>query len=132
MRILSKTKDGGPESHVDAFFVIEIKQLFSMALLSFNKGQREAFHTHAFTAWTWFLFGDMKEQNYDGTTKDYKRSLLPKVTRKDCNHRVIAHQTSWAFTIRGPWDKQWSEDTDDEHTVFTWGRKVVKKSTKAK
>lgn len=56
---LVKKKDGGPESPVDAYFLVELKGLFSIALLKFNKGCREAFHSHAFDAWTWFLSGDL-------------------------------------------------------------------------
>ena len=55
MKLFSKCKDGGKESPVDGYFLIECKGLFSVALLKFNKGGREAYHTHAFDAYTWFL-----------------------------------------------------------------------------
>jgi len=47
MRLFQKAKDGGPESPVDGYFLIEIKSLFSIALLKFNNGGRENYHTHA-------------------------------------------------------------------------------------
>lgn len=125
MRFFSKTKDGGPESPVDAFFLFEIKPICSIALLRFNTGSREAFHTHAFNALTWFLFGDMIEERIDGTTKSYKRSLIPKITRRDNNHRVLANRTSWCLTIRGPWKNTWTEDTEKATTILTHGRKIV-------
>jgi DNA modification methylase len=45
LKFLTKTKDGGPESPVDAYFLFEIKSLCSVALLKFNRGCREAHHT---------------------------------------------------------------------------------------
>ncbi len=127
MRILSLSKDGGPDSPVDAFFLIEIKSLFSIALLRFNEGGREAFHTHAFNALTWFISGDMEEEDYDGHFHFYSRSLIPKYTPRSKNHRVWANRTSWALSIRGPWSKTWTEDDETHHSVLTHGRKVVER-----
>ena len=61
MRFFSKVKDGGPESTVDAYFLIEIKNWFSIALLKLHKCSRENYHSHAFNALTWFIKGDMVE-----------------------------------------------------------------------
>lgn len=52
MKILSKSYDGGPDSGVDGYWLIEIKSWFSIVLLHFNPGTREAFHNHAFNALT--------------------------------------------------------------------------------
>lgn len=130
MRILQKTKDGGPDSPVDAYFLFEVKSLGSIALLKFNKGSREAFHTHAFNAFTWFLKGDMLEEDISGETKQYQRKLFPKFTSKEKNHRVIAKEDSWCLTVRGPWEKVWTEDTEHHTTVLTHGRVVVEKKEK--
>lgn len=130
MRILSRSKDGGPDSTVDGFFLIEIKSLFSIVLLRFNAGGREAFHSHAFHAFTWFITGDMVEQDIDGSYKAYRRSLIPKYTPRSKNHRVRAYRNSWALSIRGPWKSTWTEDTDTHHTVLTHGRKIVEKTEK--
>jgi hypothetical protein len=128
MRILNKTKDGGPESPVDAFFLCEFKGFFSVALLRFNKGGRENYHTHAFNAWTWFIKGDLEEQVHKGGSRKYKRSLLPKKTPRKCNHRVVAKETSWCFTIRGPWEDQWTETTPKGVDItLTHGRKIVER-----
>ena len=128
MRIFSKSKDGGPTSPVDAYFLIENKKLFSIALLKFNKGGREAFHTHAFNAYTWFLWGNLIEECYDERPYyKYKRSLKPKYTPREHNHRVSAFTDSWCLTIRGPWIKTWTEDQNGIKTTFTWGRKVLER-----
>ena len=128
MKILNRSKDGGPESPVDAFFLFEIKSLCTVALLRFNEGGREAHHTHAFHALTWFLCGDLTEEDISGSYHVYKRSWLPKITRRSKNHRVLAWTTSWCFTIRGPWASTWTEDTDTHRTVLTHGRKVVERT----
>lgn len=126
MKILKKAKDGGPDSPVDGYFLIEIKGLFSIALLKFNKGRREAYHSHAFNAWTWFLSGNILEEDIDGTIKKYRRSLLPKVTKRTKVHRVKALRTSWCLTVRGPWNKYWKEYTKRYEFTLTHGRRAVK------
>lgn len=127
MKIFSKSKDGGPNSPVDGYFLIEIKSLFSIAVLKFNKGAREEFHTHAFDAYTWFITGDLKEEDVDGDMLIYQKNLKPKFTPRDKNHRVIAQEDSYCFTIRGPWSRYWAEvdKKTNTQTVFTWGRKIV-------
>lgn len=133
----TKKKDGGPNSPVDGYFLIEIKSLFSISLLKFNKGGRESFHSHAFNALTWFIKGDLVEQRLgkreDGTKGmkyyTYKRSLIPKFTSKFNSHRVVAAKDSWCLTVRGPWCKYWHEYNEgrNETTVMTHGRKVISK-----
>lgn len=131
MRFLQKTKDGGKESTVDAYFLIEIKGLFSIALLKFNKGSRANYHSHAFDALTWFIKGDMEEHRlYDNgtvTVKKYKQSIFPKITKRNNMHKVFANKTSWCFTIRGRWEKEWQEinPTTNMRETLTHGRKVV-------
>lgn len=127
MRILQRTKDGGSKSTVDAYFLIEIKNLFSVALLKFNKGSRENFHSHAFNAVTWFISGDIEEESKDGSFYKYSRSLVPKLTPKEKTHRVVAHETSWCLTIRGPWSSVWTEYNSATGNTYylTHGREVL-------
>lgn len=124
---MSKAKDGGQKSPVDAYFLIECKWLFSVAILKFNKGTREEFHTHAFDAFTWFLKGDLVEECVDGTLYKYARKFLPKLTKKGKDHRVVANKDSWCLTLRGAWSDHWTEYNrdKDQTTVFTHGRKVA-------
>lgn len=129
MKLFNKCKDGGPDSPVEAYFLIEWKSVFSIAILKFNKGGREAFHTHAFNAFTWFLFGELKEEDKDGSVYTYSSGFLPKLTKKDKNHRVKATKDSYCLTLRGPWSKFWTEfdKSSNTTTTFTHGRKVVGK-----
>lgn len=127
MRFFEKAKDGGSESPVDAYFLFEIKPLFSIAMLKFNKGSRENYHTHAFNAFTWFICGDLVEQDVSGKLYKYGRSLIPKITLKEKNHRVIAAETSWCLTLRGKWCGKWTEYNEKENKTITMtnGRKVI-------
>jgi len=127
MLFFKKVKDGGPKSPVDAYFLCEIKGLFSIALLKFNRGGREEYHTHAFNAWTWFLKGHMYEQDVLGFYYTYKQGWLPKKTPKEKCHRVHALKDSWCLTIRGPWEKYWYEVNNSKRrvTILTHKRDVV-------
>jgi hypothetical protein len=124
-KLLESAPDGGIASPVTAYFLFESKYIGSIAVLRFNKGGREAYHTHAFNALTWFLWGLMKEHDIDGTLYVYSRSLWPKLTRKAKNHKVQALTTSWCLTVRGPWEKTWTEHLHGVKTRFTWGRTVL-------
>ena len=127
MRLLQKVKDGGKLSTVDAYILIEIKCLFSIALLRFNQGSRENFHSHAFNALTWFIKGTMREKFLDGREEVYTRRLLPKFTPRASTHKVIAERPSWCFTLRGPWSKTWSEFSPSGKTeyLYTHKRKLI-------
>ncbi len=60
-RLLYNKPDGGKDSGVTAYFLIEWKILFSIGILHFQEGSREAFHNHAFNAITFWLSGDVTE-----------------------------------------------------------------------
>jgi len=130
MHICKKRKDGGKNSPVDAYFLIEWKSFFSIAILKFNKGGREEFHTHAFNALTWFIKGQLEEEDVDGSLYNYKRSFLPKVTLKDKNHRVKALTDSWCLTLRGSWCDNWTEYKKDVDTTTKITHHRVVLSTK--
>ena len=127
INLMCKKKDGGPISPVDAYFLVEIKGLFTIALLRFDKGRREAYHTHAFNALTWFLSGSLVEEGIDGSQYHYSRSLSPKKTPKEKWHRIKASRVSWCLTIRGPWTFFWKEYDPKTKliTTLTSGREVL-------
>lgn len=128
MKLLSWGKDGGPASHVWGFWLVEIKSLFSIVLLCFEPGTREAYHTHAFNALTWWLRGHVTEYHKSGGQRDWTPSWRPKVTPRSCYHKVYAHERTWALSIRGPWQKVWKEYTEVEgrEIQLTNGREIVK------
>lgn len=133
MKFLRWGKDGGPESPVLGFWLIEIKWLFSIVLLRFEAGKtREVFHSHAFNALTWWLSGGVMEILLDGTRKCWWPSFWPKLTRRSTYHKVHPVKRTWALSIRGPWAKTWHEVREgegyDELTTLTHGRRVVDRS----
>ena len=128
MKFFSISKDGGPESHVTGFFVVEIKSLFSIVVLKFTKGTRENFHSHAFNALTLWLSGEVCEEYPDGKGRPWHPGDW-KFTPKKMMHRVRALVNSYAISFRGPWDPTWEEYNakTQEFTVLTHGRNVVER-----
>lgn len=120
-----KKFDGGKDSGVTGYFLIEWKKFFSIGLLHFKEGSREAYHSHAFSALSWFVYGSVTEEHLDGRTKEFKPSILPKLTPRSCFHKVISHENTWCFTIRGPWLDEWSEYKNDSMITLTHGRQVL-------
>lgn len=127
MKLFHKGKDGGPESTVTGYWLFEIKNFFSVALLKFENGSRDAFHSHAFNCLSWVLGGHLREEHLSGETQDYKPGIWPVVTRRRTFHRVFSHGTTWVFTIRGPWKKRWEEynPITKQFTTLKNGRIVV-------
>jgi len=117
--------DGGKDSGVMAYFLIEWKPLFSIGILHFNTGTREAYHNHAFNALTWWIKGHVTEIKLDNQQKDFTPSLKPKYTSRDNFHKVMAHEDTWALTFRGPWKDTWKEYRKDKYVTLTHGRKEI-------
>lgn len=129
MKLFSVSKDGGPESTVTAYWLIEWKRFFSIAILRFDNGSREAFHSHAFHCISWLLWGQLGETLVDSPswTKWYYPSLRPIITLRSTFHRVRSVGKSWVLTFRGPWAKTWDEylPDQDRHAVLTHGRREL-------
>lgn len=125
-RLFFKKFDGGENSGVTGYLLIEWKKVFSIGLLHFKKGSREAYHSHAFNALTWWLKGSVIEIHLSGENKKFKPSLRPKYTKRNCFHRVVADRDTWALTFRGPWEDTWNEFRPAEgHVTLTHGRKLL-------
>lgn len=141
-----KGKDGGDESNVTGYWLFESKRFGSIVLLCFDKGSREAYHTHAFNAISWILKGKLEERSLhtldicdkDGsiihTSKweevtEIKPSLKPIFTSRERFHRVFGMaEKTWALSFRGPWLKTWKEfrPKEERTVILTNGRKEVK------
>lgn len=142
MKLFAKRKDGGPDSNVTGYWLIEWKGLFSIALLRFSQGSREAYHSHAFNSISWVLWGRLLEvrklpddprhsedvYRFDKLRfTDFKPSFVPIITTRDNLHRVFGSApVTWALTFRGPWAMTWKEQFPDGRVVtLADGRKVV-------
>lgn len=133
MKFLEISKDGGPKSKVWAYWLFEIKGLFSVALLRFEDGSREAYHSHAFNSISWVLSGELTEHvlgeldsNEDPIINWYQRSIRPIVTFRETFHKVISRGRTWVFTLRGPWANEWYEFDEPTNSiqVLTDGRQI--------
>jgi hypothetical protein len=113
-------KDGGPESKVFGKWIFRIKSLFTMAVLRFDEGSREAYHAHAFNCVSWVLRGELEAHMFDGTVNTYRPSFRPIVTRRDTFHKVYGRApATWVFTLRGPWVNQWKEYIPESSKMVT-------------
>jgi quercetin dioxygenase-like cupin family protein len=121
-----KRKDGGEQSHVTVYFLVAIKPLFSIGLLHFADGTREAFHSHAFNALTVVLKGIFREEYLEGKEVYYKAGDV-KYTPRRRFHKVRSFGNTWALTFRGPWVDTWKEYRPDEErfVTFTHGRREI-------
>ena len=115
MRFFEIHPDGGKDSPVLGYWILEIKWIFSIVLLKFNPGTRENYHSHAFNAFTWFLSGSVTEEcvNPDKTltSRNWFPSIWPKYTPRENMHKVYTRndKPAWALSIRGPWRNVWTE-----------------------
>lgn len=127
MKLFSYGMDGGKDSTVWGFWLIEIKPLFSIVILCFEKGSREAYHSHAFNAWTWFIKGDIEEHHKDGRVINWKPSFKPKYTPRSTFHKVVAKERTYAISFRGRWLNTWNEffKKDRKIVTLTHGRKQI-------
>lgn len=126
MKFLSKSKDGGPESTVWAYWLIELKGLFSIVLLRFEDGSRDAYHSHAFNSISWVLRGGLYEDLLHGPHLNHWASPFPVITRRSTTHKVVSFGRTWVLSLRGPWSTEWREILPDGKVVtLTHGRKEV-------
>lgn len=125
MKILYHGKDGGYESTVFGFWLFEFKRLCSLVLLRFENGSREAYHSHAFSCFSWVLRGKLIENHLNGTTEIHKPSWRPFVTRRSTFHKVVSEGRTWVLSVRGPWAKTWEEQVEDKRILLGDGRRVL-------
>jgi hypothetical protein len=128
MKLFKIMKDGGKESTVTGYWLIECKPLFSVCLLRFDGKSREAFHTHAFNSLNWVLKGSVTEEFIDGKGRKHTPSFKPIYTKRTDFHKVSSDiGTTWVFSLRGPWSKRWKEylPEQDRFITLTSGRKEV-------
>ncbi len=125
MKFLWNKKDGGPESRV-WMSGLEIKNLFSVIILRFEHGSREAYHSHAFNCVSWVLSGALVEKFFRGCAASHIASWLPIHTTREHCHKVSSIGRTWVVTLRGPWADTWREVLPGGRVVvLTHGRRVV-------
>ncbi len=133
MKFLKKMKDGGVESTVTGYWLVEIKSLFSIVLLKFEGKSRDAYHGHAFHCLNWLLRGKLYEDRIWQHTvlqenhehRIYEPSWKPFFIFREDFHKVDSIKpVSWVLSFRGPWAKTWEEYLPNEgkYRTLTDGR----------
>lgn len=115
---------------VSQFVIFECKWLFSIILFYFHKsdGAQDRFHTHAFNAISFKLFGTYDEHVLDceetGEYRVVKRTQIIKYFPRESYHRIANSSGCATILISGPWLKEWKEYVNGRTQVYTWGRKA--------
>lgn len=123
-------KDGGPESRVKCWG-FESKKFFSIMLLRFGEGSREAYHTHAFNSWSWILRGGLLEDEKHCLLLKHSFSFKPIITKRKTFHKVSGiGKATWLITFRGPWNMRWHELNQHGLQTLTHGRIVLNNQDK--
>lgn len=131
MKFFKKMKDGGAESTVTGYWLVEIKSLFSIVLLKFEGKSREAYHEHAFNCWNWLISGKLFEiwrVPSGSRSRVYLPSIIPFFIGRNRFHKVDSMtDTSWVLSFRGPWKSTWKEYLPNEgrERTLTHGRVEV-------
>lgn len=119
MKFFFYGKDGGPESTVWGFWLVEIKSLFSLALLVFENGSRDAYHSHAFNCWNFVIKGRLEESRINRPDRVFTpRSGIFGIYRTDF-HKVVSVGRTYVLTVRGPWAKTWKEYLPHSNELIT-------------
>lgn len=127
MKLLWNDKDGGPESKVRCWG-LEIKGLFSVLLLKFENGTRDAFHSHAFNSISLVLTGGLLEE-FHSLPPEFAEVHGPGdivKTYRTTTHKVYGvAKASWVLTLRGPWADTWQEVVGRRYSTLKHGRQVI-------
>lgn len=108
------------------YWLIESKRFGSVALLRFERGTREAYHSHAFESVSWLLSGKLVERHLNDVVDVHVPSVRPIRTHRTTFHKVHSVGRSWVLTFRGPWTDRWFEVDESGRTYrLTHGRKEV-------
>ncbi len=118
---------------VSQFVLFEFKYLFSIIFFYFHKsdGEQDRYHTHAFNAISFKLFGTYDEYILDNEkTGEYhveNRKDIIKYFPRDRYHKIGKSTGCLTLLFSGPWNKEWKEycETNKKITYYTFSRKVL-------
>ena len=117
------------DQHVQQYVIFECKYLFSIIIFYFEKssGSQDRYHTHAFNALSFKLFGEYTEfellNEDDGEFKKNRRTLFFKYFPRDSYHKIGESSGCVTLLISGPWNKTWKEFKNNKVTEYNWNRK---------
>ncbi len=113
---------------VSQFVIFEYKYLCSFIFFYFHKSvqSQDRFHTHAFNAISFKLFGQYTEYVLNDETKqvsERRRKSFFQFFPRESFHKIGKSNGCLTFLISGPWKKTWKEYKDDQLIEYTWNRK---------
>jgi hypothetical protein len=117
---------------IHQFVLIEIKPLFSIVLFWFHKSDKvqDRFHTHAFNAVSFKLFGSYDEHVLESEdpvkVRIEERTSVIKYFPRDSYHAIGKSKNGClTLLVSGPWKRTWKEWIDGETRVYRWTRDEV-------
>jgi hypothetical protein len=119
------------DQKVSQFVIFECKYFFSIIIFYFHKsnGTQDRFHTHAFNAISFKLFGKYDEYilidegtgSFTKRTRDKFLVFFP----RDSYHKIGNSTGCATLLISGPWKSQWRECIDGKIITYNWNRKEM-------
>lgn len=116
---------------VSQFVIFECKYLFSIIIFYFHKseGEQDRFHTHAFNAISFKIFGSYTEYILEdegtGEFSKRKRDRFIVFFPRDSYHKIGNSTGCATLLLSGPWKKEWKEYSDvGEISTYKWNRKL--------
>ena len=115
---------------VSQVVLFEWKLLGSIIIFYFHKskGSQDRFHTHAFNALSFKVFGEYEEHilinESTGEFKALKRTQFFKYFPRDSYHRIAKSNGCMTVLFSGPWKKEWKEYIQGKVIHYSWGREI--------
>ena len=114
---------------VSQFVILEWKHLFSIIIFYFHRsdGSQDRFHTHAFNALSFKIFGQYTEYVLSSeSANDYiekRRTQFFKYFPRNSYHKIGNSNGCMTLLLSGRWKKEWKEyDDKGKITIYNWGR----------
>jgi hypothetical protein len=122
------------EQVISQFVVFEYKWLFSIIFFYFHKskGSQDRFHTHAFNAISFKIFGMYHEHKLlseeTGFYQVKQRKNIIQYFPRNSYHRIAQSNGCLTMLLSGPWKKTWKEYIDGKVIHYNWGRNGKKET----
>lgn len=117
------------EQIVTQFVIFECKYLFSIIIFYFHKCEtsQDRFHTHAFNALSFKLFGEytefILEDERTGAYSTKRRDKCVAYFPQRSYHKIGESNGCATILLSGPWKRYWKEYKDGEIIEYNWNRK---------
>lgn len=116
---------------VSQFVVFECKYLFSVIIFYFHRSNdtQDRFHTHAFDAISFKLFGSYTEyvllDEKNGNFESKRRTSIFQFFPRDSYHMIGNSNGCMTLLFSGPWKKTWKEYVSGKVMHYSWNRKMI-------